>query len=342
MAKDRTQKRWYSDPSILMKKVAPKQCMAGFDCKPTARNHSISERRVLRKLAEDGKVIAVVLGETPAYATLGLQGVSQVSTFSGFCASHDQQLFSPIDNFDYEFGNAEQEFLFAYRTIARYHYYKLAWRYAQEGQLAALKEARDANKELYSVELGRTLTDDELGRSIAFYTDATKDAIAVSVAQRDLMGFLNSAIARKDYGVVATRVVEFPDEYPLAQSVSLVVDGASREGHPHMITVNVTPQNGRTYAILSCTAGYGTLCIDGHLERFRANGKIDYRAAITHIMCMAGDPIAIKPSYWESLPENLRSSFVERMNVWTHDGVDPVQADGSFNILQDSLLQPLE
>ena len=316
--------------------------MAGFDCKPTAKNHSISEKRILRTLAEAGKVIAVVPGETSAEVSLGLLGVGQVSTFSGFCAKHDQELFAPIDNFNYEFGNVEQEFLFAYRTIARYHYYKLAWRYAQEEQLAARRDVRAKGEKLRSVDLNRRLTDDEVGKLIQFHEEATADAISTSLALRDLMGFLNSAIARKDYAVAATRVIEFPDEYPVAQSGSLIVDGVSREGHPHMITVNVIPQQGRTYALLSCTAGYGTLCIDGHLERFCVGGKIDYRAAITHIVCMAGDPIAVKPSYWEALPENIRSSFVERLNVWAHGGVDPVQLDGSFNILQDSLLQPLE
>ena len=270
MVKDKTNKRWHSDYNILFNRAAPKLCMAGFDCKSAAKCHSISVGRVLQRIAEQGKVVAVVPSETPGESVLKPQGISQVSTFSGFCSKHDQALFALIDNFDYQ--------------------------------------------------------------------PETATAISTSLTLRDLMGALNAAIANDDYSMVATRILELPDEYPIAQSGSMIVDGASREGYPHMITVNVIPQQGRTYALLSCTIGHGTFCIDGHLERFRVGGILDYRNALTHIMCMAGDPIAIKPSYWEALSDNIRSSFVERLNTWMKGGVDPVQPAGSFNILQDQII----
>lgn len=341
MAKSSTQKRWHSDYNILFNRAAPKLCMAGFDCRAAAKCHSISERRVLRKLAENGKVIAVRPSEyIPGAATLGLQGVGQVSTFSGFCSMHDQRLFARIDNFDYQLGDAEQEYLFAYRTIARYHYFKLAWRYGQEAKLAALEDVRAKGERLRSMvgETSRLLTDAEVEQLVQFHQQATSDAVSSSFEVRDLMGALNAALGSGDYGAIATRVIELPNEYPIAQSSSLILDDAGLAGYPHMITVTVIPQQGRTYVLLSCTAQHGTSCIDGHLERFRVNGEIDYCAATTHIICMSGDAIAIKPSYWEAVPDDVRVSFVDRLNTWMSGGVDPVQPDGSFNILRDSIL----
>lgn len=334
MAKDKTNKKWYSDYNILLNRAAPKICMAGFDCKPAAKCHSISERRILKRIAEDGKVITVAPSDLPGYSTMELRGTGQVSTFSGFCSKHDQELFAPIDNLDYSPENPEQEFLFAYRTIARYHYYKLAWRYSQEAKLAAYKKTRTTGEGPYSVDLNRPLTANELDQLVQMQSNATAQAISESLTLRDFMGALNSAIANKNYSVVSTRILHFPDEYPIGQSVSLIMDSTDHKKRPHVITVNVIPQEGQTYALLSCTSDHGTLCIDRHLEQFRNEGKIDYRAALTHIMCMAGDPIAIKPSYWETLPSELKSSFIERLNVWQHGGIDPVQSDRSFNILR--------
>lgn len=336
MAKDKTNSRWHSKYNILFNRAAPKRCMAGFSCKPAARCHSISVSRILRRIADDGNVIAVIPADEQASATLGTQGINQVSTFSGFCAKHDQELFALIDNFDYKPHNLEQEFLFAYRTVARYHYYKLAWRYAQEAHFATYKDVQSDGKKLKSVELNRQLTDDEVDELVKFYEQAAADAISNSESIRDLMGMLNSAIAHKEFALISTRVVMFPDQYPIAQSGSMIIDNIAGERGLHMITVNVIPQQGQTYALLSCTGNHGTTCIDGHLERFRTGKKVNYRAAITHIMCMAGDPIAINPTYWKVIPDDLKEAFIKRLNVWMKGGVDPVQTDGSFNILQDT------
>lgn len=308
--------------------------MAGFDCKPAAKCHSISEGRILRRLAEDGKVIGIAPSDISGTLTLDRVGISQVSTFSGFCAKHDQELFSPIDNFDYRPEDRKQEYLFAYRTIARYHYYKLAWRYAQEAKLSAYQQALKSGKRLYSTGLDRHLTDTEASKLIQLHESATAEAVHTSTSLRDLMGKLNTGIGRQEYKDISTRIIELPDEYPIAQSGSLIVDGDTATGLPHMITVNVLPQVGRTYALLSCTGVHGTYCIDVHLEQFRIAGQVDYRHALTHVICMAGDPIAIKPSYWEALPATLRSSFIERLNLWSKGGVDPVRPGGSFNILR--------
>lgn len=148
------------------------------------------------------------------------------------------------------------------------------------------------------------------------------------------MGILNTAIDRKDYEIISTRIIEFPDEYPIAQSGSLIVGSVGHEQYPHVITVNVMPQQYHTYALLACVGSHGTTCIDNHLERFRIGGTLDYRAALSHIMCMAGDSLAIKLSYWDRLPESLKSSFVDRLNVWGRGGIDPIEPQGSFNILQ--------
>ena len=46
------------------------------------------------------------------------RGVGVASTFTGFCARHDDQIFSPLEKFPLE-GSPEQCFLVGYRALAR-------------------------------------------------------------------------------------------------------------------------------------------------------------------------------------------------------------------------------
>lgn len=52
-----------------------------------------------------------------------LFGIKNVSTFTGFCHYHDQNIFTPLENQDFT-GDLEQCFLLAYRATAREHFMK--------------------------------------------------------------------------------------------------------------------------------------------------------------------------------------------------------------------------
>ena len=47
------------------------------------------------------------------------QGLRQASTFTGFCETHDNMIFSPLEDQTYDATNAKQCFLVAYRALAR-------------------------------------------------------------------------------------------------------------------------------------------------------------------------------------------------------------------------------
>lgn len=92
------------------------------------RAHSVSKSMNLKKIERDGHVYAFI----PSFENLTrnhgvlhpeLYGINKASTFTGFCAYHDKQLFSPLE--DQEFvGSKEQCFLLAYRAQARENFTK--------------------------------------------------------------------------------------------------------------------------------------------------------------------------------------------------------------------------
>ncbi|WP_305825070.1 YecA family protein [Massilia brevitalea] len=85
--------------------------------------HTISKSGSLKQIAEDGhvmgtKVTLSALIENSGKITLSKVGINKASTFTGFCARHDKQLFAPVEDHPVTLSD-QQLFLLAYRSISR-------------------------------------------------------------------------------------------------------------------------------------------------------------------------------------------------------------------------------
>jgi hypothetical protein len=93
-----------------------------MDCEaPAIRAHSVQNSRVLDLLARDNHVKALtrrIEGMTPVLG-FGDVGRNLASTFEGFCAQHDREIFQPIDKRPLIQTDEQQLFLLAYRAVAR-------------------------------------------------------------------------------------------------------------------------------------------------------------------------------------------------------------------------------
>lgn len=94
------------------------------------RAHTIQRSGVLSKIAREGHVYQFVNDPGTRKKTGGalsptLVGVKNVSTFTGFCALHDQELFAPVETQPFLF-TQEQCCLLGYRALCMALYRKLA------------------------------------------------------------------------------------------------------------------------------------------------------------------------------------------------------------------------
>jgi len=100
------------------------RCLSpGMTCEGKAiRAHSIQNSTVLDLLCRDGHVKALTkrvnweLGPQISFEDVGR---NKASTFTGFCAQHDADIFRPIDTAPLDVADPEQLFLLAYRAVAR-------------------------------------------------------------------------------------------------------------------------------------------------------------------------------------------------------------------------------
>jgi len=121
--------------------------------------HTVPKSGSLKHIARDGHVYAFMPSLEKIIKNNGviypeLVGVNNASTFTGFCARHDNELFLKLE--DQEFiGSREQCFLLGYRAVAREFFAKKA--------SASLQELRN------NMDRGRTL-EDQLGiQTLAFF-----------------------------------------------------------------------------------------------------------------------------------------------------------------------------
>src|SRR5215213_8567944 len=119
-----------SKPNVFeeSKKLASrKYCLhpeAGTSCKgKIVRAHTVPKSGTLRKIARDGHVYGFGADFGSLHKHKGelvpeLIGVSDASTFTGFCSHHDDRAFAPLEKVPFE-ATAEQVFLLTYRSVCR-------------------------------------------------------------------------------------------------------------------------------------------------------------------------------------------------------------------------------
>lgn len=89
--------------------------------------HTLSVESMLRRIAIDGRVYAVVaarnLGSDQFPIDIARRGIRDVSVFNGFCQGHDRDLFSCLETEPFRF-TRKQCFMLAYRAACRECYLK--------------------------------------------------------------------------------------------------------------------------------------------------------------------------------------------------------------------------
>lgn len=96
-------------------------CLAPGKCsEPAIAAHSVQKARFIKALAEAGHVLSFKQNATAQnglFIDLCLVGINQATTFTGLCAKHDNDIFSPIEKQEIDFTDPKQLFLLAYRCI---------------------------------------------------------------------------------------------------------------------------------------------------------------------------------------------------------------------------------
>ena len=161
------------------------------------RAHTVSHGPNLSKISRNGKVIQYCVNKNGGKLVASEIGTRNASVFYGFCAQHDQALFSCIENKDFV-GRPNQCLAVAYRTLSRELYGKDA-----SGHLRETLRGADKGKSLFEQVFVQKMLD-----VVDCGNEASRKELKVTHDK------LTQALADGRADVLRSLVIEFDGELP--------------------------------------------------------------------------------------------------------------------------------
>ena len=304
--------------------------------------HSIQNNKILDKISENGKILSFVSSNNLGQSELEMKktGKKKASIFTGFCQYHDNNIFQPIELFDYEKHNKEHEFLFAYRSLAWFHYVKKVEYliYKKTFEIFCNKEENNIQKYFklnppYSVNF---IT--EIKNNYSLRMQGSKDAVNELESIRTAM---NINFNKKRYYKIETKIIEFNCETPIAVTSiiniendlegNLINDYCNKEKQLKPIFITIFPQKGKTYVLLSYLKNHKN-SFDFIKEQITKQSIIYQKIIISNIIISYIENFFFSPVYWKSIDNSIKSKINIIFNNTIGQVNKPLIYDEELNI----------
>lgn len=263
------------------------------------RAHGLQNNKILTKLSENGEVymIEAVFNKDGKQLKLQKQGRKEATTFTGFCGKHDKEAFAPIEDLDYEPGDAKQEALFAFRALAKEWHAKLK------------------SKNMFD-DILKTHRDEYV---LAFYEGIT---LALGDIEKEMQAF-QDALLSEESDKISTKLITLDGEADFAVSACITLShdfNGARLGHftphpwltPDQLFVTIFPQNGKTYCLLShdATALATFAFLD---EQLLNKDPAEQKQLLSRLVVRHSENVVYSPRYVEALSEQQRNLLEEKV-----------------------------
>ncbi|MFW5889735.1 MAG: hypothetical protein ACOCUD_05125 [Bacillota bacterium] len=304
--------------------------------------HSIQNNRILNQISDNGDVLAFNTSfddKDLLIHDLNKVGRKKASTFLGFCNKHDTDIFKPIELFDYKNGDLEQNFLFAYRSLAKEYSAKMsAYNLYKKLKVINTSDLDEIYKKL-NIKRSVKITEDRKEIISQFY-HGTSDSVGFL---NNLRIEMNINLIKKKFSKISSYIIEIPEEYPFALSSMFLIQ-KDVEGNtindlslfqnlkPTFLTI--FPQNGKSNIIISYRRkdkNYFKFIEDQILsENMDIQKKI-----LSNIITYYVENIFISPIWWNNLDESYRKDYVEMFNKTIMSFPDSLFFDKELNIFKN-------
>lgn len=275
------------------------QCERGI-----VRSHLIQEA-LLREIAVNGHVLEFNLfgrrGPKEDFRNWPRPvGVDRVTTFTGFCAFHDHNVFRPIEDGVFA-PTPEALFLYSYRALCS-SLYTCQYRFEM---VKATKSAVDATQPVQNRNLVRDIEANDLN---------TRELITIKAAW-------DRILARREFDACEHLVLSCPKTpdivgamffAPTKDFSSEQVQNTRTDRALSWVAVSVLPRKDGGVVIISGQSG------DAVWRNF-ANSLTAFpperrtMALVNYMLCYFGEQIVLSPKWWDRLPVETQESV---MNAW--------------------------
>lgn len=277
------------------------------------QSHTVSKSGSLRRIAKDGHVLNFKPNINTLYKTGGVfeiveVGISQASTFPGFCAHHDKSLFAPIEDQVFQV-NSYHATLLGYRALSREYYAKFH-QAAGNPFLATMDKGKSIGQQLFLQKFVRLL------------------GVGIDFAQRDLGDLrekYNEAFSKNDFSNSKYLVIE-TNEDPHILFSGLIFPECDFEGNvlqelgsPNpldLISINAVATPGGGFVIFQWF-GESAAC-QKLMQSLRKRPTNDLANAITILAFEFIENLFISPDWWGSLNASAKKALELRVMNMAH------------------------
>ena len=274
------------------------------------RAHTVQLRGGLAAIAESGHVVSAKTGARDLFKNGGVfrprkVGVRSASTFMGFCDTHDNAMFRPVETGSVLL-TPESCFLLGFRPIS----YEL---FSKRAALRSVNIQRELDRgKPFDYQCG-------LQQSLHVYEEGTKRGVADCERWKRQYDTILTRQQFNEYrfvGGVYSSVLPvvgcgaFCPEYDFAGNpLQMVSHGDAPHEH---VGFNLTVLNNKSVLVIGWTEGHkGPAELFGRSFRRVADeekANVAIQLAAEHI-----ENIYLKPSWWHSLSDTVRSALITRM-----------------------------
>jgi hypothetical protein len=276
------------------------------------RAHTVPRSGSLKKIEREGHVYAFV----PSFKSLTrnkgallpeLLGINKASTFTGFCAHHDNSLFAPLEKGNFN-GTAEQCFLLAYRALAKEIFAKTA--------AASLSQVtRNADR-------GRPVEEQlEIQTLSALWETGT----AAGLRDNDYhKAEYDNVLLSRDYERVRAYIVDLDTPPPVMCSGgffperdfdgTVLQDIADLKQEAKLLTVS-SFANGDAGVVAFAWLGQSDTVCEPFIRSLDSIDNEHLTSALLRLFFEYFENVFIQPSWWEGLDPQLQKYLVKRMSI---------------------------
>jgi hypothetical protein len=275
--------------------------------------HTISKSANLKKLAVNGHVYGFRVSMQSIEQNNGrlvpeLIGVNRASTFTGFCAHHDKQIFEEIEDQTISF-TASQCFKLAYRTVGREAYLKVG----QQGLEPVLRSSDHGA----SLPVQRAIQD----FASAFMT-------GVNIGSNDSTyhkGLFDGVLLSEDYSSVRRCVLEFA-KMPSVMCSGAIFPEFDFQGktvqtlgpnNPVLAAISfnvVATDNGGAVVFTWLDTPENSVCA-GFVDSLLALPPKEITDALIRFFFEHCENTFMAPPWWEALPQQTKDALINRMTL---------------------------
>jgi hypothetical protein len=254
-------------------------------------------------------------------------GINQASTFKGFCAKHDKELFSCVEDRHFV-GDEEQNFALMYRSVAKELY-------AKEGSLQSAEFLKGADKgkdpfqQMMIQEFASgNMSGVDTGHKELSEFKALLDEHLLKKSDIDLCHVIfesSSSIA-----VVASSIVSPINDF----NGQMIQDLGDLDVKAEGITFNTINSDGKGFVVFSWLKS--AQVIKRFMDSLLSIEQSDIFSALIRFFFESAENTYISPKWWDALDDNMR----DRIKELIMSGVNPFAFEPDNLLVDDGIKYP--